>query len=483
MSLLVAVLLFLPGLNAQRTIDDWLTYIAIDDTLNRAQWSIYAEYAGTGEPIIDYHSKICLAPASSLKIVTTGLTLVKLGPDFQFSTQLYYSGSINRKGILNGNLIIVGGGDPTLGSEMVPGSLSLDSLTQTWTKAISAAGIKRINGAVISDVSLLEEQAVPDYWPWIDIGNYYGAGTSALCIHDNLYYLTFKPGAAVGDPATVLAVVPQIPGLKFINHMRTGPEGSGDNGYIYCAPGQFTATLRGTVPAGVEEFTIKGSIPKPALLAAQLLSNALVTDGIKISGEARINTASIEYNQNKLIHRNESPLLKDIVRVTNQKSVNLYTEQLLKFTAWKESGSGSLDSGFKLIEAFLDTNKIDALGWRLYDASGLSRTNRVSARQLSNFLSLMSQTPVFEDYYNSFSIAGDPEGIGFVKSFGKGSVLALNGRIKTGLISGVRSHSGYLTTNSGRLVAFSFICNNYPVSTRRINKIHEAILVQLAMQQ
>ena len=479
-STIFLLILLCTGLNAQMSLNDWLGYVAANDTLNRAQWSIYAEYVNNGEAIIDYNSRISLAPASSLKIVTTGIALVKLGPGFKFSTQLYYSGNINRKGTLNGNLIIVGGGDPTLGSEMVPGSLGLDSLMQTWIEAIRAAGIQRINGAVVADVALFEEQAVPDYWPWIDIGNYYGAGTSALCIHDNLYYLTFKPGHQVGEPAEIQRIEPRIPGLAFTNHMRTGPVGSGDNGYIYCAPKQFQATLRGTIPAGVDEFTIKGSIPDPSLFTAQLLIAALTDADIKIKQKPRVRTVLLDYNQDKMINEHKSPVLKEIVRITNQKSVNLYTEQLLKFLAWHETGTGSLDKGLELIEAFLDSNGIDNLGWQLFDASGLSRTNRVSARQLSKFLSLMSHTPVFNEYYNSFSIAGDPDGMGFVKSFGKGTVLALNGRIKTGLISGVRSHTGYLTTSSGRLVSFSLICNNYPTSTRRINKIHESILIQLA---
>ena len=469
------------ALSAQITIADWLNHIANDDTLSRAQWSIYAEYVNNGEAIIDYNSRISLAPASSLKIVTTGIALVKLGPGFKFSTQLYYSGNINRKGTLNGNLIIVGGGDPTLGSEMVPGSLGLDSLMQTWIEAIRAAGIQRINGAVVADVALFEEQAVPDYWPWIDIGNYYGAGTSALCIHDNLYYLTFKPGELVGDPAEVLRIEPQIPGLVFTNYMRTGPVGSGGgNGYIYCAPKQFQATLRGTIQAGVDEFAIKGSIPNPALFTVQFLTFALNEAGVKIKGKAQVKYTSADIDSGKLVYEHKSVELNEIARITNQVSVNLYTEQLVKYLAWHATGEGSMDRGLDLIETFLDSSGIDITGWQLDDACGLSRTNHVSARQLSKFLSVMVSSPVFEDFYNSLSIAANPEDSGSVSRIGKGTVLALNARIKTGTIRGVRSHSGYLTTGSGRMVAFSLICNNYPTSTRQINKIHESILIQLA---
>ncbi|MBC8403573.1 MAG: D-alanyl-D-alanine carboxypeptidase/D-alanyl-D-alanine-endopeptidase [Candidatus Marinimicrobia bacterium] len=469
------------ALSAQVTIAEWLNHIASDDTLSRAQWSIYAEYVDNGETIIDYNSRNCLAPASSLKIVTTGLTLVKLGPDFKFSTRLYYSGSINRKGTLNGNIYIVGGGDPTLGSDQVPGSIPADSLVQTWVAAIKGVGIKRIKGAIKADVSIFEEQSVPNYWPWIDIGNYYGAGASALCFNDNLYHLTFKPGEKVGDIAEVIGVVPAMTGLEFDNYMKTGPVGSGDNGWIYCAPKLYRATLRGTIPAGVDEFTIKGSLPDPALFTAQYLSTALTVAGVDVGGRPEVKHTSSVYDLNKLIYEHNSVELTDIARITNQVSVNLYTEQLVKYMAWYETGEGSMDQGLEMIETFLDTSGIDIIGWKLDDASGLSRTNRVSARQLSKFLSVMSSTPVFDEYYKSFSIAANPEDSGSVSRIGKGTTLALNGRIKTGTIHGVRSHTGYLTTGSGRLVSFSLICNNYPVSMRRINNIHESILIQLAL--
>ncbi len=464
----------------QSVLNNQLIYISTDDTLSRAQWSVYAEYCDSGEQIIDLNPDDALAPASSLKIVATGLALDKLGPEYRFVTRLYYDGNINRKGTLDGNLYLAGGGDPTLGSVQLEGATPLDSLLDIWTTAVSAAGIKRINGTVIADVSLFEEQAVPDYWPWTDIGNYYGAGTSALCIHDNLYFLTFKPGLNVGDPAKVIKVEPQIPGLQFINNMKTGSIGSGDNGYIFCGPKQYTAVLRGTVPAGVDEFTIKGSIPDPALFAAQALSGELRRNGIKIITDPVVDYDSQKYDSSHLISKIASPPLSEIVTFTNRKSVNLNTEQLLLAVARQETGTGSREAGLELVETILDSLGIETLGWQLFDASGLSRTNRVSARQLSTWLTAMSKTQSFGPYYESFSVAGDPEGIGYVKSFGKGTALAYNGRIKTGMISGVRSHSGYLHTQSGRLVSFALICNNYPVSTRTINRIHETILVELA---
>jgi len=149
---------------------------------------------------------------------------------------------------LNGNIYIVGSGDPTLGSSDFMDSLSLDKLMNNWVEAIKKVGIKKINGGVISDNLLFEEQAIPDDWVWTDIGNYYGTGTNSLCINDNLYFLYFKPNEKVGGKAKVIKTEPKIKNLKFTNYMKTGERGSGDNGYIFCAPKQYNAILRGTNP-------------------------------------------------------------------------------------------------------------------------------------------------------------------------------------------------------------------------------------------
>ena len=162
--------------------------------LKHAQWSLSAIYIDDGSPIIDYQSEQSLAPASGLKLFTSSEALDILGEDFTCDTKLFYDG-IFKSGTLNGNIYIVGGGDPTLGSDQVDGSLSLDSLMDTWVVAIQSKGISKINGSIIADPLLFDEMTVPDNWNWIDIGNYYGAGVSALNINDNLYHLVFKPAS------------------------------------------------------------------------------------------------------------------------------------------------------------------------------------------------------------------------------------------------------------------------------------------------
>ncbi|MDR4498728.1 MAG: D-alanyl-D-alanine carboxypeptidase/D-alanyl-D-alanine-endopeptidase, partial [Candidatus Scalindua sp.] len=433
--------------------------------LKHAQWSIYAEYADTGEKIIDLHGEKSLSPASGLKIFTTGIALILLGEDFRFETKLYYRGEISDAGILNGNLYIVGGGDPTLGSDQVKGSLGLEELMQSWTASIKKRGILQIQGKVIADASFFDEYAVPDFWTWCDLGNYFGAGTSAVCIHDNLYYIYFKPDRRAGDMAEIVRTIPEMKGMEFNNHMRTGEIGSGDNGYIYCAPRQRVATLRGTIPAGVREFAIKGSLPNPPLFAAQYLTAFLKRSGIPVSDLATITNRQHEYDKEKKVCTTYSPPLAEIIKITSKRSINLYAEQLIKMIARKETGIGSTEKGISSIKNTLQSFGIDTGGFSLSDGSGLSRNNMVTTMIFARFLSSMVKQKTFQTFYDSFSAAGDPDDIGHVKKFGAGTSIAFNARVKTGYMKGIRSHSGYINSRSERLISFSFICNNFSSPT------------------
>ena len=450
--------------------------------LKHAQWSLSAIYIDDGSPIIDYQSEQSLAPASGLKLFTSSEALDILGEDFTCDTKLFYDG-IFKSGTLNGNIYIVGGGDPTLGSDQVDGSLSLDSLMDTWVVAIQSKGISKINGSIIADPLLFDEMTVPDNWNWIDIGNYYGAGVSALNINDNLYHLVFKPASGPGQPAEVLRTEPEIPDLQFINHILTGKSGSGDNGYIYCAPGQFSAVLRGTVPAGESEFKIKGSIPDPPLFSAQELHRSLIGHGIAITNSPSVLKSIQDYDPDKLIHTTKSPPLKDIVYIINKRSFNLYAETLPKLLAVNEGKTGTLENGLKIIQEWLETNNIFTEGFEMSDGCGLSRSNMITTRAMVELLRYMKSRPVFNALYQSMGVAGDPDDIGYFSNFGKGTAIAFNARIKSGLINNVRSHSGYVQDRSGRWIAFSFIANNYTGRLSNINNVHEKILIELASRK
>jgi serine-type D-Ala-D-Ala carboxypeptidase/endopeptidase (penicillin-binding protein 4) len=481
--LFTVILTFLIFFNmSAQSLKDIVDDVKSSPDFINATWGVYAEYALTGEEIINSEGYRSLGPASNLKLFTSAAALHYLGKDFRFNTELYYLGSINGEGVLRGDIIIKGGGDPSLGFASVIGALPLDALMKEWVGSVLSAGIKRIDGNIIVDDFLFDRNPLPDYYPWIDMGNYYGAGTSALTIHDNLYYLYFKPGEKEGDPAYVLRTVPEIPGLVFINNMKTGRKGSGDNGYIYAAPMQFNAVLRGTIPAGVEEFSIKGSIPDPPLFAAQHFKNTLTKNNMEVKGFAAAADNQVNYKEAILFHTTVSPPLSDIVFIVNKKSNNLYTEQLLKMIGIKEFDEGSISKGVEGVRKYLALLNISDKGLRLFDGSGLSRNNMITPQMMGQLLSAVSNKDYFDAFYNSLGIAGDPSDVSSFANFGANSIIAYNARIKSGTVNGVRGHSGYVKTKSGKLVSFSFIANNFSVSASRINEAHIRFLTALAEQ-
>lgn len=449
--------------------------------LKHGTLSVYAEFSETGKQILAVNHEKGLAPASNLKVVTSGAAMCLLGEDFRFETRMYIDGEIVRGDILKGNLYIVGSGDPTLGSDRIRGVKGLDDLMFEVYKPLANLGIKRINGKIIADDLLYERNPVPDYWHWIDIGNYYGAGTSALTINENSYKLHFKPGLNPGDTTGIYGTTPSPVGLNFVNNVTTGKPGSGDNGYIYSAPFSNLAYLRGTVPAGVDTFTISGSIPNPPLFFAEYLKNYLTKKEVKVFGDAvtLIPQEKPDYSKMTEIVRVISPALKEIVFIVNKRSNNLFTEQILLALGNRTSGARNTDESIKVLMDFLKKSGIDVSGVRLEDGCGLSRTNMITTGVISKFLSFMTKQAVFENYYKSFPVAGVADDPGGFKTFGTGTPIENNARIKSGTIHGVRSFSGYIRNKAGKLISFSMIANNYTGSSKEIDELYKEILLLL----
>jgi D-alanyl-D-alanine carboxypeptidase/D-alanyl-D-alanine-endopeptidase (penicillin-binding protein 4) len=448
--------------------------------LKNSSWSVTAKYLDNSDEIIKHSSHLALAPASNLKLLTTAVALDILGEDYQFVTKVYSDGEVDVNGNLDGNIYIVGGGDPTLGFNLVEGSLPLNDLVLNWIKAFREKGIKSISGNIIADDLLYDRIPIPDNWAWIDLGNYYAASTSALTIHNNLYYLYFKPADKVGELASVIRTEPYINDLKFTNFMKTGEKGSGDNGYIYNAPLQNTATLRGTIPMGKSEFTIKGSIPNPPLFASQYLKDKLIVNGINVNGVAKVITSKRDYKNNKLITVTYSPKLRDIVFIINKKSDNLYTEMLLKAIGYKGKGEGSVEKGIEVIKNYFNKNKLNSDELLMHDGCGLSRSNAITTNLMVNLLSTVYQKKYFKTFFNSLAFVGNPNDISSYSDYGIGTPIEMNAHIKSGVIQGVRAFSGYLNDLDGRTIVFSMIANNFNGNGGEVSNIHKKIMIELA---
>jgi serine-type D-Ala-D-Ala carboxypeptidase/endopeptidase (penicillin-binding protein 4) len=362
--------------------------------IDHAIVGIYAVNAKTGEVLRDENSSKSFVPASCIKAVTTAAALEILGPDFHFETLLEYDGVIENH-VLHGNLYIRGGGDPCLGSKRVSSSLPWQQQIEAWTVALQKLGIQKITGKVIGDESRWEKARAVGSWLWEDLGNYYGAGASALSFHENLYALVFRPGKKVGEQTQILRTEPSISSLMLDNEVTTGPVGSGDRACIYGSELSPVQLVRGTVPAGVEEFSIKGAIPNPAVFCAELLAQSLHNRGIQVENQ------TLSPSSRQSFHTTISPPLHEIIYWTNQKSINLYAEHLLKKIGEAVYREGSTEAGSKAITEFWQSRQIDLEGFNMADGSGLSRKNLITPKQLVAILLHMKKSEHFPQFLKS----------------------------------------------------------------------------------
>jgi len=411
----------------------------------------------SGAEVVGYRANRVLIPASTMKVVSTGTALAMLGAEHQIATRLQITGDLDPEtGILSGDVILHGGGDPTLAKDGVT------PLFRQWVSALKEAGVQSVEGRVIGDESLFDTQIVPGESLWIDLGNYFGAGSSALSAAKNEYRVSFRTGSP-GSPARLTDTTPTPPGVRFINEMRAGPYGSGDEGYIFAGPYASVAYLRGTVPPGRSRFSIRGSLPDPARYVAERFHAFLGDAGVEVKGAAttsRLLAADDETlpKERRTLHTTESVSLGTMLVDTNRWSRNLNADCLLKLTGAFQEGVGGFRSGAKAVKAFWKARGVDLSTAQITDGSGLSHTNLLSARQLAGLLYGLHQSPVGEVFRNSLPIAGRN---GTIRNFGNGTHFDGRYRAKTGTMDGIKCVAGYLRAASGKEYVLVFLFNHY----------------------
>ena len=417
-----------------------------DSQTKYAVTSICVLDANTGKLVFGKNENTGLATASTLKTITAITAFSMLGKDFHYQTTMGYSGSIGSDGTLKGDILIGGGGDPTLGSWRYDHSKEGSILNQ-WVAAIKAAGIKKIEGKVIGDDHLWGAQSTPDGWTWQDMGNYFGAGPSALSWRENEFSIKLRAGNTVA----VIKTVPAMPYLTIVNELKAGVAGSGDNAYAYLAPLGNIAYLRGSWATDIQKPGIAVALPDPAFEAAFRLQDTLEKAGIAISNAAtttrqlsasQLPVPEIRQNLNTVT----SPSLAEIIYWMDKKSINLYAEHLLKTIAWKSGGAATTSNGATAEIKYWAARGIDKNALNIIDGSGLSPATRVTTYAMASILFQAQKETWFGDFYNSL-----PEHNGM--------------KLKSGTINNVSAFAGYYTAENGSKYVIVININNYSGET------------------
>lgn len=457
--------------------------------LKNASWGFCA-VDSTGKAIASRNAATRLIPASNMKLVTTGTALVALKGDFTFSTDIYCSGTVDG-GVLNGDVYIVGGGDPTTAAR---DSLAMkpESLFWKWKSFLRSAGISAINGRIIADGTAYEGYPEDGSWNWEDIGTYYGTGAYALNYYGNSQDYAVSAGAAPGSAVNVSISGPLTPWMHFVNRGVTGPAGSGNSLYLYTTDLAPESELRGSFAIDRKPKTEHFANKYPELTCAyafyrNLLDTGWIVRGYgyidrdgRVSDLASVDTLSTAPRRRLGVTR--SAKLADIVRATNVRSDNLYAEAIFRRLGEEACGVCVPDSCRAAVFEVLASLGVGAgvggsfgAGPVIVDGSGLSRKNAVSPQWMASYLRAMASSKASSDFIASLPAPGQGTLAGVLKNEpGAGRI-----RMKSGSMEGVLCYSGYVLSEdlSSVQLTFSLMVNG---ASAKYSDIRAALVPILA---
>jgi D-alanyl-D-alanine carboxypeptidase/D-alanyl-D-alanine-endopeptidase (penicillin-binding protein 4) len=429
----------------------------------------------TGRVLFEDNSHKLVRPASNMKLYTVAAALDRLSPDFHFVTSVYAQTKPDEDGVIKGDLIIYGRGDPSLAARFNNGDYfkGIDDLATR----IAASGLKRLDGNLIGDETYFSGSPYGSGWEWGDLTWYYGAEVSSLAVNDNALDLFVKPGTQVGSAALVTTGPPD-PLLTIVNRVTTAAKGTRRSISVYRSLGENRLELSGTIPVDDHGYTGGVGISHPAQLFMSLLRSALGQHGIKVKGQTQVvsertGVSLIPKGSNPPsqpapieIAKLQSPPFATVAAQTLKPSQNLYTEIILRTlgevapvpATATSSVQTSEDAGHDVVKAFLKEAGLNPDSLVLSDGSGLSRNDMITVDSNVQLLTYMSKHKYAAVWRDALPIAGVD---GTLRNRLRNTPAENNLRAKTGSLSSAASLSGYVTSAAGENLVFSIVVNNY----------------------
>jgi serine-type D-Ala-D-Ala carboxypeptidase/endopeptidase (penicillin-binding protein 4) len=457
-----------PLVELQHSVDGILG----DPVLDRTYWGILVRSLSKEETLYAKNAGKLMMPASNMKILTLAAAADRLGWDFTYETRLIAFG-MSDGGTVD-DLMVVGSGDPTIGSE------GLDKgLFDQWAAQLKATGIRTIRGRIIGDDNAFDDETLGPGWAWDYLGDGYAAGVGALQYNENVAWLTIAPSSTVGT-APVVTASPEGSGLEIINRLTTTSAGTAQSVATRRVPGSVRLELRGSIPLGSAPILRRVSVDNPTLFFVNAMRTAFIKRGIDVQGPAMdiddvVNPPVAQHGTVLAIYR--SPALSAIAMRMMKVSQNVYAETLLK-TMGAAMGAPTVAGGREAVRSTLQSWGIAPTAVVMIDGSGLSRYNLVTPETLVAILTHVDRDQrLREPFEQTLPVWGQDGTLG---ARSRDTAAASTVRAKTGSIANVRSLSGYVKTADAEPLVFAILANNFETAPDVIDRAEEAIVVQLA---
>ena len=442
----------------------------------RGVWGVDVRSLDSGERLYQLDAGRLMMPASNMKIFTTAAAAEILGWDHRFTTTLEATAPIEG-GRLSGDLIVRGGGDPTINSRdgRAPAVLA------EWVSALRAAGVTEITGRIIGDDQLFDGDGIGPGWAWDYLQFGYAAPVGALEYNESIAILSVQPGPQEGGGA-IVTLSPGA-GLRLSSRVSTIAQGGTTDISYRRRLDEPVLEVSGTIAMGSAALTRTVAFVNPTLFFAQSLKDALIDRGIRVGGEA-VDMDDIaaelltQTGERRVLASTQSPPLREIATTLMKLSQNLYAETLAKAIGASRGGLGTYEGGLETIRKQVASWGIPSDAYVIADGSGLSRYNYVSAGAVVDVLEHMYKDPKHKDaFVATFPIAGKDGTVStrMRKTRAEGNAVA-----KTGSIANARSLSGYVRTRDGEMLVFSILANDFVIPSATVNWIADLAVEHLA---
>lgn len=445
-----------------------------EPALAGASWSMQV-YSLSGDSVVfERDADRLLTPASVTKLFTSAAALDALGSDFRFTTTVAADGAVDEDGVLQGDLIVLAGGDPTIELK------SVDSLggqvLRTWADSLLAHGIRRVRGDIVLRTWPYRLESALESWQVGDVNAGFAPPVDGFSFNSNVCHLQVLPASALGDSARFVLDPPFAP-VHLKPRVATVPAQAGCWLDLQVAPADTTAVIAGEMPLDEDGEFLWISVQEPARYFGLALKDAAEKRGIAVDGQVIVDRSAPKGR--KPFHEifvHASPPLPAILALMNKESDNFSGEHVLRALGLAAGGVPDRRTGLDAVLRFAARFGIDKSSLHLEDGCGLSRQNLVSARAAVKLLRAMHASPERDVFLSTLAVSGTDGTLTY--RLNSPPVL---GRIhgKTGTMTQVSNIAGYLQAEDGDALVFAIFCNHFANSIHRVRAAQDRLLERL----